>query len=71
MSKKYIEAQMKSHELYALWWMHYANTEHNKNRRVVRGDGHQLTTVELVGDAMETSKAHIQLFCELRDKIYE
>lgn len=70
MNKKYLEAQMKSHELYALWWMQYANTEHNKKRRVIRGDGYQLTPDDLVADAMETSKTHITIFCELRDKIY-
>lgn len=69
MNKDYLKAQMKSHELYALWWMNYANTEHNKNRQIIRGDGYKLTPDELVADAMEASKRHIQFFCECKEKL--
>lgn len=65
---KYLEAQMKMHELYALWWMNYANTEHNKNR-TRSANGGKYTPEDLVQDAMETSKRHIELFDELKELI--
>lgn len=56
------KSQFEVHKMYAMWWMNYANTEHNKNRTVTNlGSGIKMTPDELVQDAMETSKRHIEL----------
>ena len=66
----YFESRLQLHEMYANWWMTYANTDHNKQRNVVRADGYKLTPEDLVADAMITSKQHIKLFAELMENFH-
>ena len=65
----YLEARLKLHEMYANWWLTYANTEHNKKRNVVRGDGYKLTPDDLVENAMDTSKQHIRIFMDIMENL--
>jgi hypothetical protein len=55
--------------LQANWWIAYATTNHNLNRRVHIGglDGRLLTAPELVDNAMQTAQNHIRLYRETCD----
>ena len=61
-----IEAQMKFHELQAMWWMHSATNGHAETRTILKGgsDGIKMTSEELRDDSMRTSQQHMRLFME-------
>ena len=63
---EYLNVQIQQAALRAQWWIAYSTTEANKSRIVSRGD-HRLTPDELVEEALETSKRHIQRMEELAD----
>jgi len=49
----------------ANWWMAYANTPANKKRTVFKGfSDRALSESELIDDAMNTSRNHLQNYWE-------
>jgi hypothetical protein len=69
-NKEYLHAQMKFHELQAMWWMHAASNGHAAARKVSHGLGGPLFTKEELRDsAMQTAKQHIDIIHELVEKL--
>lgn len=58
------EHYLKHCELQALWWIAFANTQANFNRKIYHCDGTLLTNDEKIEDALNTAKSHIRSFWE-------
>lgn len=61
---KYEEAQLKLHEMYALYHMNCALTKSCISRNIKDGYGNQLSDQEKIDDSMKTAMRHIELFRE-------
>jgi len=60
---------IKTCELYAKYWMAMATTGAATRRHVTRGDGHVLTSEELIREALNTALTHIDNLREASDKL--
>lgn len=69
--KEILQAQMKQAELYALWWIAAASNGTAAQRMISVADEDNggkkryLTKEELIKDAMDTAKRHIERFNSL------
>jgi len=71
MNPELIKAQMKFHELQAIWWINSASNGHTLSRRLYHGGINlvEFTDAEKVSDAMDTAQRHLTAYSELYDKL--
>jgi len=71
-NKEYLHAQMKFHELQAMWWMHAASNGHAATRKVSHGlGGLPFTKEELRDNAMQIAKSHMDAVYEIGERLGE